>query len=458
MTALSYAKYVKTVYEFNGTLYRIKLTIPNNKRHIIFKDYYHFFPNENDIIEDMFKNLYSIGYALYAKYNINIHTNYILSVSGIAFNLFKSRYDNEYKLLDKLNHSEDTYIRQSYYGGRTEIYKPYVKENYHYDINSLYPYIMSKEELPIGKPTYVDNINEGFKLNEFYGFIDAELSLEDDTILPVLPIRSKSKYEQLGVIYPKGYLRGVYFSEEIKLALQRGYTLHKIHSAYSFKKANLFCEFIYDVYNDRLNESNDTNKRFYKMIMNSLYGRYGTVIKQVMNVEGKRINEKEADEYSTVEFKLLSVAISSAISSYARIYMYTKMMPFIDNVAYFDTDGVFVTTKLDESYNFTELDEIRLVSSNKDTIFIATKFYCYRLVKGGIIYRLRGIEKDRYITSYKLLAGSISEIYKHSTHNYYHIYHLPIIDKDTDQPFMKVFKFYHKRKYSNINNHITSTA
>ena len=41
-----------------------------------------------------------------------------------------------------LNQQQDSFIRQSFFGGRPEIYEAYVEDNlYYYDFNSLYPYI-----------------------------------------------------------------------------------------------------------------------------------------------------------------------------------------------------------------------------------------------------------------------------------------------------------------------------
>lgn len=47
---------------------------------------------------------------------------------------------------------QDAYIRQSFYGGRSEIFQPICEtKSYYYDINSLYPFIMKTMPLPIGK-------------------------------------------------------------------------------------------------------------------------------------------------------------------------------------------------------------------------------------------------------------------------------------------------------------------
>ena len=48
------------------------------------------------------------------------------------------------------------FIKTSYTGGAVDIYKPYGKKVYRYDVNSLYPYIMANNPLPVGQPTLLE--------------------------------------------------------------------------------------------------------------------------------------------------------------------------------------------------------------------------------------------------------------------------------------------------------------
>ena len=40
------------------------------------------------------------------------------------------------------------YIKKTYQGGRTEVFKHFGANLYYYDVNSLYPYVMSKYKYP----------------------------------------------------------------------------------------------------------------------------------------------------------------------------------------------------------------------------------------------------------------------------------------------------------------------
>jgi len=47
-------------------------------------------------------------------------------------------------------------LEPGYRGGHVDVYKPYGKDLYYYDVNSLYPYVMDKYYYPIGTPQYFE--------------------------------------------------------------------------------------------------------------------------------------------------------------------------------------------------------------------------------------------------------------------------------------------------------------
>lgn len=63
-----------------------------------------------------------------------------ITISGLAVRIFlKDFYNNNIPLINKLSIYKD--IKQAYYGGITEVYKPWGGNLYYYDVNSLYPYV-----------------------------------------------------------------------------------------------------------------------------------------------------------------------------------------------------------------------------------------------------------------------------------------------------------------------------
>jgi hypothetical protein len=79
------------------------------------------------------------------------------------------------------------FIKQGYYGGITEIYKPCGYNLYYYDVNSLYPYV-SKMSIPGNKCKYIEDFSgNGLNLDELFGFFYCNVKTNNGYIglLPV---------------------------------------------------------------------------------------------------------------------------------------------------------------------------------------------------------------------------------------------------------------------------------
>jgi hypothetical protein len=77
----------------------------------------------------------------------------------------------------------DKIIRESYFGGIVNLYKPYGMDLYYYDVNSLYPYAMLKD-MP-GK--FIRVIYKNIDLNNFFGFVRAIIKIPKDCKYPFAP-------------------------------------------------------------------------------------------------------------------------------------------------------------------------------------------------------------------------------------------------------------------------------
>jgi hypothetical protein len=193
----------------------------------------------------------------------------------------------------------------------------------------------------------------------------------------------------------------VYFSEEIYNAMNHGYKF-KIIRGYTFDKGYIFkdyVEFFYELKKISLRGSPDYI--ISKLLLNSLYGRLGMnpeMEKHVIvsskdaimyheNFEVCNIidlhNDKElisyidtAAEELDIESSLnISVPISSAVTSYARVYM--SIFKTIDGLTlyYSDTDSIDIDKPLDEKYIGNELGMMKLEHTFNKAIFLAPKVY-----------------------------------------------------------------------------------
>lgn len=75
---------------------------------------------------------------VFLDYKVNMIDS--VTISGLAVKIFlKEFYKGNIPIINKSSIYKD--IKQSYYGGITEVYKPYGENLYLYDVNSLYPYV-----------------------------------------------------------------------------------------------------------------------------------------------------------------------------------------------------------------------------------------------------------------------------------------------------------------------------
>ncbi len=238
------------------------------------------------------------------------------------------------------------FVRGGYVGGRVEIFKMRGENLNGYDVNSLYPSCMFNSRIPTEYARPSRNIGEAI------GFFDVTVKCPG-LYIPLLPLKMEKK-----LIFPNGNFRGVFFSEELKLAIEHGYTIEKIHEGHEFYESkDLFSEYI-DFFNRLKTDSKDEGARLIaKLMMNSLYGKFGQREKKVtLKTHG---GEKNYDIFHSLELfektNLIQVTneyrsghmlvhIAAAITSYARMHM-AKLayLPHGEECYYTDTDSVFTT-------------------------------------------------------------------------------------------------------------------
>lgn len=345
------------------------------------------------------------------------------SISSISVSIFRNEvnkfYDYKKYPIHKLNFNQDEFIRKSFFGGVTEIYKPIGYNIKVYDINSMYPSVMKYNDMPIGKPIFTNDVN----IDNFFGFVKCKCKAPLDLYRPVLPVRVD------GIVYfPVGEFEGTFFSEEIKYALEKGYEI-KPYCGYSFERKNPFIDFIDYFYNKRMEDKNNsTKKTFYKLILNSFYGRWGLKkkiskmeivdnynfdkISTVFKVEdfsdfgGDKViikYNKDIDSHNLslinryynidelqnlinqvnvlLDNQLSAVHIASAVTSYSRI----KILEYSEKYdsLYIDTDSIYTNKTIENS---NKLGELKFEGEYKISIFLSSK--CYLLYNDENDYKI----------------------------------------------------------------------
>nr|YP_010029632.1 hypothetical protein J2C28_mgp24 [Beauveria lii]QOU11073.1 hypothetical protein [Beauveria lii] len=104
----------------------------------------------------LFQVIKAFNHHLFLTFGISITDG--LTISSIASRIFfNNYYNNSIPLINKLDIYSD--IKQSYYGGCTEVYKPYGNNLNYYDVNSLYPY-SALNDMPGTKVQYLEGVNK----------------------------------------------------------------------------------------------------------------------------------------------------------------------------------------------------------------------------------------------------------------------------------------------------------
>lgn len=416
--------------------------------------------------------------SILSLFNINPFDS--LSLSSLSMKIFRQYfYDANNYPIEIINENKEDFIKSSYFGGVVDVYKPILNNGYHYDINSLYPFVMKEYDMPIGEGVFIDNFDT-FDFDSFFGFLDVTIffySLNISSTIPSLPFYHKEK----GLICPKGTWRGTYFSEELKYAKKQGYII-KVHRALSFKRGKLFKKFVEYIYEIRILYKKTPLESIIKLIMNSLYGRFGmrsdlskisvfksenfsdikkvlflheiqsindlkdkTILKHSLNPSLTKLNQAlnsefiSKDEYSFFVSKLkkinqsnVAIQIASAIAAYARIEMHKYKMNTNYNVFYSDTDSLFTDKPLPSGFvSDVEIGKFKLEGQVLNAFFAAPKLYCVNYSDGRKLIKSKG-----------LASGNVTEdiikdiVYEKRTEN---IFNITNVVRDR-----KTFKLYHK--------------
>ena len=343
-----------------------------------------------------------------------------ITLSSLALSIFRMKYyDASNWPIHIPNKNEDCFIRNAYYGGHTDTYKPYGEDLYYYDVNSLYPFVMKEFPMPGGVPVWHGNL-EDKDLDSMLGFIEAYVVCPKTIKKPLLPYRDKNKT----IIFPTGEFVGVYYSEELKYARSLGYTVLPI-SGYLFERMESpFKDFVSSLFESRLEakiSGNEALAYVYKILMNSLYGRFGINPKSTITEVCDSARYKHLIRYSELIFgdmlsennyivayhsntgtgsdywnppKNSAVQLAAAITASARIYMY----PYIsrEDCYYTDTDSVVLGQPLpEEVISSSVLGKFKLEDRIMKGYFLAPKSYYYIAIDGTNVLKYKGPAKNQ---------------------------------------------------------------
>ena len=354
------------------------------------------------------------------------------TLSSIAFSGFRANFmqkDQIPKILSKLHYT----LKQSYFGGITEVYKGKGFNINSYDVNSLYPFAMVNNPMPVGQPTHFSG-DISLKNKDAFGFFKVKVSAPEGLNKPTLPFRLETE-NGIRTVFPVGTWTCWYFSEEIKDKIKDGYKF-EILEGFLFEKSFIFTEYINLLYKIKCNtDSSDSLYYIAKLLMNALYGRFGLnpEARECVIVSHEESEKILAEERNVLTIPLLSgkvlvsydqkdedinisdisIPISSAIAAYSRIEMSKYIRKYDKNLYYIDTDGIKVDCELDNSeIDSKELGKMKYEFTFKEAVFPGLKVY------GGILLKAYKKFLD-WMVKVKGLKVDISYYHLNSMNNKY---------------------------------------
>lgn len=360
----------------------------------------------------------------------------------------------------------DPFVRKAYFGGRTEVFKPYfitkhktyhnMKENCHtwtkeqwadydaemetvedvideIDANSLYPSVMRDFEYPtrFKKWTYKYDPKS-------LGFWEAEVDVPKGMYVPplgtLINIDKKTKkvtkvYDssQGKFIFPTGRFKIIASTAEIEYARSIGVKIVSTGRGAIFDSGGfIFKDFINELYEMRKKAAKDSVDSFIcKLLMNSSYGRFGLNLlrEQLVIDEGQDNVGDSCYEFATGEThngkpvvmrfvrekkyieSFTNVAIAAYVTSYARIRMHKNYMKYQKELHYTDTDSMFYKRR-GRASDSKELGEFKYEYSCAEGCWLLPKTYAM----AGII----GLKdkKGKLVRSKAVIKGVAKESIK----------------------------------------------
>jgi len=380
---------------------------------------------------------------IHELFNVKVNSSKLISLSSLALRIFRSGFMKEpiYNPFVKEHLVNGHFavenkeildlIFKSYFGGRTELFKRRICKNINcYDINSLYPSQFSKY-YPT-KYLGVYSIKSYLELMKFIderkgyeGFLytDRSYIYELRSDIPILPTKESNK-----TIFRYGRKEGVFALPEIRYAIKLKRIVFKFPlKLILFRSSKFFGEFGEYCYYKRL-EFKRTGSPFQlpiKIIMNSLYGKFGQkIIQRGMKVlsyrekvdyySGEKTLEEIIDNrkkikiievreelngrviiyYETTSINIFTLPhISSYVTSYARIELHKALDSNKEKLIYCDTDSIFVEGKGKNIVESDKLGDWKKEYYAEKGSFIALKFYAVQFEDQTMKIKIKGVTK-----------------------------------------------------------------
>lgn len=332
-----------------------------------------------------------------------------MTIGSDAMDNFKKRLGNKnYKyLFPVLDNTIDSDLRLSYKGGWTYLKPEYagkvIKNVLSYDVNSLYPSVMkSPHLLPFGEPIYFKGKYKYDKVYPLYiQYIRCRFEIKKDH-LPTIQLKNNWLFKSTEYLTSSGdeVVNLALTSIDLKLFLDH-YNVYELEYLEGFKFmgiTGIFDEYIDYWYNIK-NNSKDGVRELAKLMLNNLYGKFGTnprfipYIPTFVDGEVKYLAGDEEIRNSVY------VPMASFITAYARNKTIRSAQKLYDHFVYADTDSLkLINITHEEVCKIIDVDNEKLGAWGYEGMSELGKFLkpkTYILSTGGKLnIKVAGLSKE----------------------------------------------------------------
>lgn len=183
-----------------------------------------------------------------------------MTLASCSMFLFRSKY---LKRVISTSPQVNAVSRQSYVASRVEIFSRECEQANYYDINSSFPYAMTFKA-----PGNLINANRTLP--------DHDLCLADCEIeVPPMHLPPLAYRAHMRVYFPYGKWRAWFTGVDLRLLQETGGKIIKVHECLHFAPFDDLRSFATDLYDRRLSAPDAMQKLVLKLLLNSLYGKFG---------------------------------------------------------------------------------------------------------------------------------------------------------------------------------------
>lgn len=386
-----------------GEFYQLKINFASNKQ-IIIIDSLKIIPLKVSEIAKAFDLPIEKEHIDYNDYTIDDkrleYVHHDVQIVAMALKYFKDKGLNKmtigsnsyHKYMDSIPYTKELFPmldeewlkewRKAYRGGRSQVNPLFQDTILHnvrrYDLNSMYPYVMSRCPMPYGEPILIKEPKK-YAFELYHVHILFRLK---EGHLPTL-LKKNGLFSKGDTYYLETEgIEDMYISNIDLDLVYEHYDVAFVEylEIYGFETTDvLFREFV-DYYYALKRKSVGGMRLLYKLLLNNLYGKFGskpTGRNKIPCFDEEGLSWKYSEEHAMGKY-YLPVAI--AVTSYAhKVLDDAIMMTGYNNFVYCDTDSIHTIGTLPSNMiDAHELGKFKLEATESISKYIRQKCYIYK--------------------------------------------------------------------------------